>query len=257
MELTFDEIPEDLWEDWVWLVSPAGLMCSVEEDSQPILSSSYHVTPTYTINLPKMVLFDLMWNSRLEVVRGAVTDVNDMCRTVECDVNGVLGSLALLLKNYPLVLRWKMEPEQVGELSPNIWDDVTEPPELLWHVPPELEGRSLDLESLAIDFFNPFIAPLRRSGVHRSVIGVISPVKSLDHVNAAIHGMDDDPLREVLRASIQELERRGLVECTEGKLRRMTERGARMAHIEPLLDCLSCRCRVDELMEYELDGEED
>jgi endonuclease V-like protein UPF0215 family len=142
------------------------------------------------------------------------------------------------------------------ELSPNLWDDITEPPELLWNVPRELEGRAVDLDSLAIDFFNPFIPPLRSSGVHRSVIGVISAVKSLQRVRSAI-GDADGELRQAVLTSIHELVSRGLVERAEGDHHRLTERGARMIETEPLSDCLSCRCRVEEVLEYELGGDED
>ncbi|HUT26894.1 MAG TPA: hypothetical protein VMW85_02460 [Methanomassiliicoccales archaeon] len=256
MELSFDEIPEDLWDDWVWLVSPAGLMRAVEEESQPILSSSYQVTSTYTINLPKMVLFDLMWSSRLEVGENGVVDAMDLHRTVDRNPNLILDSLDFLLRNYPLVLRWKLSPEQITDLSPNIWDDISEPPDLLWHVPQELEGMSLDLESLAIDYFNPFIPSLRRLMVHRSVIGVISPLKTLDHVRMARED-PDHVMREGLLTSIEELRSRGLIEVGEGRVRRLTEKGARMIGTEPLSDCLGCRCRVEELLEYELGGEED
>jgi len=92
MELSFDEIPEDLWDDWVWLVSPAGLIRAVEEESQPILSSSYQVTSIYTINLPKMVLFDLVWSSRLEVGEDGVVDAMDLHRTVDRDPDLILDS---------------------------------------------------------------------------------------------------------------------------------------------------------------------
>ena len=257
MELTFEEIPEDLWEDWVWLVSPTGLIRSVEEESQPILSSSYQVTSVYTVNLPKMVLFDLMWSSRLRVGEGEVFDAQELCHPVHRGADDVLGSLAFLLRNYPLVLRWKLPPERVATLSPSIWDDVTEPPDMLWHVPAELGGGALDLDGLSIDFFNPFIPSLRRLGVHRSVIGVISPVRSLEQVASAMLMSESNALREAVQGSIQELADRGLVELCDGKVSRMTERGARMAEAEPLSDCLSCRCRVEEVLEYELGGDED
>ncbi|MCX6650541.1 MAG: hypothetical protein NT131_02635 [Methanomassiliicoccales archaeon] len=257
MELTFDEIPEDLWEDWVWLVSPGGLMKAVEEETQTLLSSPYQVTSVYTVNLPKLVLFDLMWSSRLEMDEEGVNDANDLCRPVHRDADDVLGSLGFLLRNYPLVLRWKLPPEKVAELSPNLWDDIVEPPELLWYVPQELEGKELDLDSLSFDFFNPFIPSLRRLGVHRSVIGVVSAVRSLDQVSSALIEVEDNSLREAVDSAIVELSTRGLVELAEGKLRRITERGARMAQTEPLNDCLSCRCRVEEVLEYEMGGDED
>jgi hypothetical protein len=256
MELTFEEIPEDLWEDWVWLVSPTGLIRTVEEESQPLLSTPYQVTSMYTINLPKMVLFDLMWSSRLRAEED-VLDIGDLCHPVQRGPVDVLGSLVILLKNYPLVLRWKLSPEEVATLSPSIWDDVTEPPDLLWHVPMELECSEMDMDSLCIDFFNPFIPSLRRLGVHRSVIGVISPVRSLDQVTSAMTEPEDNALWEAVQSSIQELADRRLVELCEGKVGRMTERGARMAEAEPLSDCLSCRCRVEEVLEYELVGDED
>jgi hypothetical protein len=257
MDLTFDEIPEDLWEDWVWLVSPGDLTRAVEEETQPLLSSPYQVTSVYTVNLPKLVLFDLMWSSRLDMSDEGVSDVNDMGRPVRRDADDVLGSLEFLLRNYPLVLRWKLPPEKVATLSPSLWDDINEPPELLWYVPQELEGAPLDLESLSIDFFNPFIPSLRRMGVHRSVIGVISAVRSLEQVRSALADPEGHPLRQAVDASIAELASRGLIELHEDRIRRMTDRGARMSQTEPLNDCLSCRCRVEELMEYEMGGDED
>lgn len=256
MDLTFEEIPEDLWEDWVWLVSPTGLMRAVEEESQPILSSPYQVTSIYTINLPKLVLFDLMWSSRLEMVGGGMVDSNHLHRAARLDVDSVLLSLAFLIQSYPLVLRWNLPPDKLSALAPNLWDDITEPPELLWSLPQELEGVAVDLDSLAIDFFNPFVPSLRSSGVHRSVIGVISAMKSLQQVRAALDH-EDGELRQAVLTSIDELVRRGMMERTEREHHRMTERGARMIETEPLSDCLSCRCRIEEVVEYELSGEED
>jgi hypothetical protein len=231
-------------------------MRAVEEESQPILSSPYQVTSIYTVNLPKLVLFDLMWSSHLEMVGDGMFDSNQLRRAARLDVDGVLQSLAFLVQSYPLVLRWNLPPERLAELSPNIWDDITEPPELLWNVPQELEECALDLDSLAIDFFNPFVPSLRGSGVHRSVIGVISAVKSLRQVRSVLDRTDGD-LRQAVLTSIDELVRRGLVECAEHEHHRMTERGARMIETEPLSDCLKCRCRVEEVLEYELGGDED
>jgi hypothetical protein len=255
MEMTFEEIPEDLWDDWVWLVSPPGLIRVVEEDTQPLLNSPYQLTSTYTVNLPKVVLFHMSWSCKVEANGDDPEDLLDA--PVHMDTDMALRGLLFLLRNYPLVLRWKVEPERLPTLSPNVWDDVSEPPDLLWHVPTELEGQALDLESMSIDFFNPFIPALRSAGVHRSVIGVISPVKSLDRVASAfIPGCESD-LREAMDSAIGELERRRLIESTDDGLRRFTERGARMVDTEPLSDCLSCRCRVEEVMEYEMGGDED
>ena len=254
MELTFEEIPEELWEDWVWLVSPPGLVRAVEEETQPLMSSPYQLTSTYTFNLPKVALFSLVWSSRLDGEDGAV--VGGLDRPVRLDADRALRDLAFLLRSYPLVLRWKVEPDELKDLSPNLWDDVMAPPELLWSVPQELEGRTMDLESLSIDFFNPFVPSLRRLGVHRSVIGVISPVKSLERVAMAM-SEDENELREAVESSIQELERRGLMESTPDGMMRLTEKGGRMVETEPLSDCLNCRCRVEEVMEYELSGDDD
>lgn len=256
MDVSFDEIPDDLWDDWVWLVTPAGLMRAVEEEGQSILSSPYRVTSTYTVNLPKMVMFDLMWSSRLDMNADDLVDVKDLCRPVSRDPRNVLNSLAFLLSNYPLILRWKVPQEKLCDLAPNNWDDVYEPPELLWYVPPELEGVQLDIENIAIDFFNPFVPSLRKLGVHRSVIGVISPVRNLNQVFAALNGKDGT-LLEAVNTAMLELEQRGLVEMEGGRVKKMTARGARMAQTEPLTDCVNCRCRVDEMMEYELGGDED
>jgi len=93
-------------------------------------------------------------------------------------------------------------------------------------------------------------------GVHRSVIGVISPVRNLQQVNAALRG-EEATLLEAVNTAMLELEERGLVEMEGGQVRRMTARGARMAQTEPLTDCVNCRCRVDEMMEYELGGDEE
>jgi hypothetical protein len=57
--------------------------------------------------------------------------------------------------------------------------------------------------------------------------------------------------------AIQELERRGLIEAVDAGLYRFTERGARMTATEPVSDCLCCRCRIEEVVEYELGGDED
>ncbi len=257
MDLTFDEIPEDLWEDWVWLVSPAGLMRTVEEETQPLLSSPYQLTSTYSFNLPKLVLFSLVWSFRMDQETDVELDLEDLHPAVRMDADTALRGLSLLLRSYPLVLRWKIDQDRLLELAPNLWDDVQAPPELLWYVPQELEGRTLDLDSISIDFFNPFVPSLKLMGMHRSVIGVISPVRSLEKVAVAMQEEEGNDLREALDTSLEELEVRGLIERVADGRRRITEKGTRMVETEPLSDCLSCRCRVEEVMEYEMSGDED
>jgi|GEM_PF-1126163 len=257
MDLTYEEIPEDLWEDWVWLVSPPGLMRSVEEETQPLLNSPYQLTSTYTANFPKIVLFHMSWSCTVDVDAEGEFGSDNLHVPVHMDTDVALRGLLFLLRNYPLVLHWKLDPDQRASLTPNLWDDVQEPPELLWHIPQELEGRTLDLESIAIEFFNPFVPALRILGMHRSVIGVISPVRSLDMaISSLIPGVESD-WREAMNAAICELERRGLIEPTSDGRRRFTERGKRMVVTEPLSDCLGCRCRIEEVMEYEMGGDED
>ena len=255
MDMTFEEIPEDLWDDWVWLVSPPGLMRSVEEGTQTLLNSPYQLTSTYTVNLPKVVLFHMAWSCAVDGAREVGS--SDLRVPVQMDVDVALRGLLFLLRNYPLVLRWKLEPDRLAALAPNLWDDVQDPPDLLWHVPQELEGQTLDLDSLSIEFFNPFVPALRLVGVHRSVIGIISPVKSLDlAVSSLIPGEESD-WREAMSMAMGELERRGLIETMDHGLRRFTERGARMVQTEPMADCLGCRCRIEEVLEYELGGDDD
>jgi len=255
MDLTFEEIPEDLWDDWVWLVSPPGLTRAVEEETQPLLSSPYQLTSTYTMNMPKVVLFHMAWSCRVEGDGGPGSD--NLHVPVRMDVDTALRGLLFLLRNYPLVLRWRLEPDRLASLAPNLWDDVQEPPEMLWHVPQELEGQALDLDSLSIEFFNPFVPALLLAGIHRSVIGVISPVKSLDlAISSLIPGTESD-WRETMDMTISELERRDLIEVTEDGLRRFTEKGRRMVRTEPLSDCLGCRCRIEEIVEYELCGDDE
>jgi len=257
MDMTYEEIPEDLWDDWVWLVSPPGLMRAVEEETQPLLNSPYQLTSTYTMNLPKVVLLHMAWSCRVDVDGEGEIGSDNLHVPVQMDTDTALKGLLFLLRNYPLVLRWKLDPDRRAELAPNLWDDVQEPPELLWHVPQELEGQALDLDSLAIEFFNPFVPALRLAGVHRSVIGVISPVRSLDlAASSLIPGVESD-WRDAMSLALDELERRKLIEMAEDGRRRFTERGMRMVVTEPLEDCLSCRCRIEEVMEYELGGDDD
>ncbi|HPD08351.1 MAG TPA: hypothetical protein PKZ73_00860 [Methanomassiliicoccales archaeon] len=257
MDLTFEEIPEDLWEDWVWLVSPAGLMWAVEEAPQPLLSTPYLLTPIYTVNMPKMVLFHMAWSGDFDIDGDGKVRTEEPYPPVRMDADIALRGLLFLLRNYPLVLRWKLEPDRLASLAPNVWDDVLEPPEALWHVPPELEGEPVDLENISIEFFNPFIQSLRFRGVHRSLIGVVSPMRSIARATAALVPEAESDWREAMAMAIQELERRGLIEAVDAGLYRFTERGARMTATEPVSDCLCCRCRIEEVVEYELGGDED
>ncbi len=257
MDLTFEEIPEDLWEDWVWLVSPAGLMWAVEEAAQPLLSTPYLLTPIYSVNMPKMVLFHMAWSGNVDMNGDGKMRAEGMHPPVRMDADIALKGLLFLLRNYPLVLRWKLDPERLASLAPNVWDDVFEPPEALWHVPQELEGKAMDLESISIEFFNPFVPSLRSARVHRSLIGVISPMRSIARATAALVPGAESDWREAMAMAIQELERRGLIEVLGAGLYRFTERGVRMTATEPLSDCLCCRCRIEEVVEYELGGDED
>jgi hypothetical protein len=209
------------------------------------------------MNMPKVVLFHMAWSCRVDADEEGEMGSDNLHVPVQMNVDIALKGLLFLLKNYPLVLRWKLKPDRLASLAPNLWDDVREPPELLWHVPQELEGQALDLDSLSIEFFNPFLPVLRLAGVHRSVIGVILPVKSLDlAVSSLIPGVESD-WRETMSMALSELERRELVEATEDGRLRFTERGVRMVQTEPMTDCLGCRCRIEEVMEYELGGEDD
>ncbi len=45
---------------------PPGLMRAVEEDTQPLLNSPYQLTSTYTVNLPKVVLFHMSWSCAVD-----------------------------------------------------------------------------------------------------------------------------------------------------------------------------------------------
>ena len=49
-------IPEDLWDDWLWLVKAEGLQLEIREGPLRLGASQYAVLARYTIHIPKLVL---------------------------------------------------------------------------------------------------------------------------------------------------------------------------------------------------------
>jgi hypothetical protein len=56
MPLDYVPIPEDLWEDWLWLVKAEGLQLEIREGPLRLGTSQFALMAHYTIHVPKLVL---------------------------------------------------------------------------------------------------------------------------------------------------------------------------------------------------------
>lgn len=56
MALEYTPIPEDLWDDWLWLVKAEGLQLDINEGPYRLGTSMFALRVRYSIHIPKLVL---------------------------------------------------------------------------------------------------------------------------------------------------------------------------------------------------------
>lgn len=56
MPLEYAPIPEDLWDDWLWLVKAEGLQIEIREGPLRLGASQFALLVHYSVHIPKLVL---------------------------------------------------------------------------------------------------------------------------------------------------------------------------------------------------------
>lgn len=202
-------IPDDLWEDWSWFITPHELRCTVIEDEKVIEEAKVAVTAVYTLNLPKMVMSDLSLASRLEKTNAGIIDTGIICRDVHITPETLTHTMTQLLLHCPLVVR----PAEGTRETP--FSDVT--------------------DGLEICFFNPLMMDEDQGS--KELYCIESPTRCIEELS-----MDakEGKLASAVLTAIEELASRELIEMEDGIIVRITDKGKRLMETEPLNDRVIC-----------------
>ncbi|HEY3421426.1 MAG TPA: hypothetical protein VGK23_12815 [Methanomassiliicoccales archaeon] len=214
MELV--NIPDDLWEDWSWFITPHDLRCTVIEDEKVIEEAKVAVTAVYTLNLPKMVMSDVALASRLERTNVGIIDTGIICRDVHITPETLTHTMTQLLLHCPLVVR-PAEGERETQFS-----DVS--------------------DGLEICFYNPLM--MEDDEGSKELYCLESPSRCIEELS-----MDatEGTLATAVRTAIDELASRALIDVEEGVIVRVTEKGKRLMETEPLNDRVICAYELRQL----------
>jgi len=236
--LSFDPIPDEVWEEWKWFVCPEGCLLGMREHRYQVENSDVNLTPCYVVNLPKLVMSDVMWASRLENTPAGVVDTDDYLRTVRVDVDSLIEGLIYLLSQHPMVVRRRAsDSEQERQLT-----DALDREEFIL-VNEGGEGREkLDLADLDVQFFNPFAEGARPCP---DMLGMVPAEMCIKELSIAKAGMPDSVVREVIGKAIEELFQRGMIRVEDGMVTGMTPKGKAVLEVEPVHDLLTCKCEVE------------
>lgn len=202
-------IPDDLWGDWSWFVTPHELRCTVVEDEKIIEEAKVAVTPVYTLNLPKMVMNDVALASRLEMTNVGIVDTGIMCRDVHLTPETLIQTISGLLLHCPLVVR---KAEGTGETS---FSDIS--------------------DGLEICFYNPLM--LEDDQGSKDLFCMEPPARCIEELSM---DASEGKLAIAVRAAIDELAARSLIDVEDGVIVRITEKGKRLVETEPLNDRVTC-----------------
>ncbi|MCE5295837.1 MAG: hypothetical protein LLG16_01885 [Euryarchaeota archaeon] len=238
--MTFDPIPDDMWEDWKWFVYPEGRILGMREGRHRINNSGVVLTPCYIVNLPKLIMSDVMWASRLESTPEGPRDTNDYLRPVRVSADSLIENIIFLLSQYPMVVSRKVSPKG-STMEERIKIALERGDDMIMLDENGIDG-TLSMNDLDVQFFNPFSDDAKGP---EELIGVIAAEGCINELSMARADAPDSTVRQVLNDAIAELSQRGLVEAKDGAIVRMTEKGKRLLELEPVVDALSCRCETE------------
>jgi hypothetical protein len=202
-------IPDDLWDDWSWFITPHELRCTVFEEEKVIEEAKVAVTPVYTLNLPKMVMNDVALASRLEKTKVGIVDTGIICRDVHLTHETLTHTISQLMHHCPLVVR-KAEDSNGTPFS-----DVS--------------------DGLEVCFYNPLLIEDDKGS--RDLLCMELPTRCLDELSM---GVTEGRLATAIRTAIDELASRSLIDVVDGTVVRITEKGKRLIDAEPLNDRVIC-----------------
>ena len=202
-------IPDDLWDDWSWFITPHELRCTVVEDEKVIEEAKVAVTAVYTLNLPKMVMSDVALASRLEKTNVGIVDTGIIGRDVFLTPETLTHTMIQLLLHCPLVVR----PAEGKSEAP--FSDVS--------------------DGLEICFYNPLM--MEDDQGSRDLFCMELPTRCIEELS-----MDstEGKLAAAVLAAIEELASRALIDVQDGIIVRITEKGKRLMETEPLNDRVIC-----------------
>jgi hypothetical protein len=238
--VSFDPIPDDMWDDWKWFVYPEGHILGMREGRHRINSSGVVLTPCYIVNLPKLIMSDVMWSSRLETAPEGPKDTNDYLRPVRVSVDSLIDNMIFMLSQYPMVVSRKVSPEG-STMAERLEAVLARGDEMIMFNKDGIDG-TLSLNDLDVQFFNPFSDGSKQPD---DLIGVIAAEGCINELSMARANAPDSAVRQILNDTMLELSKRGLVKHDGEAIVGMTERGKRLLELEPVIDALSCRCETE------------
>jgi len=238
--VSFDPIPDDLWDDWKWFVYPEGRILGMREGQHRINSSGLILTPCYIVNLPKLIMSDVMWTSRTETTREGARDSGVYLRPVRVNADSVLGNMVFLLSQYPMVISRKVSPK--GSTTDERLVAALERGDDMIMLDGNGIDDSLSMNELDIKFFNPFAEGSKEP---EDLIGIIAAECCINELSMAKADITGSSVGQILNGVIHELSERGLVVLDGDTITKMTEKGKRLLDLEPVTDALSCRCETE------------
>ena len=202
-------IPDDLWEDWTWFVTPHELRCIVVEDEKVIEPAKVAVTAVYTLNLPKMIMSDLALASRLEKTDAGIVDTGIICRDVHLTPEILTHTISQLLLHCPLVVR------RAGGTSETPFSDIS--------------------DGLEVCFYNPLM--IENDQGSKELYCMEPPTRCIEELSL---DANEGKLVSAVRTAVEELASRSLIDVEGGLILRITEKGKRLIDSEPLGDRVIC-----------------
>ncbi|OPY33102.1 MAG: hypothetical protein A4E32_00775 [Methanomassiliicoccales archaeon PtaU1.Bin124] len=236
--MSFDPIPDEIWDDWKWFVCPEGCLLGLRDDRYRVDGSEVHLTPNYVINLPKLIMSDVMWASRLDNTAEGVVDTKDYFRSVRVSVDSIIDGIIFLISQHPMVV---LQRPTEAQCERRLTDALSED-ELILVSSGTQARENLDTADLDVQFFNPFAEGARPIV---DMLGLIPAEMCIKELSLAKANQPDSVVREVISNAIEELRSRQMVNVEDGVVVSMTLKGKAVLDVEPVHDMLSCSCQVD------------
>jgi hypothetical protein len=242
MSLSFDTIPDDLWEDWKWFVYPEGLVLGMREGKHRVPNSSLLLTPCYVVNVPKLIMSEVMWASRYETTAKGLIDTGQYLRRVNIGTEDVIDSIIFLLSQNPMVVTRKT-CQGPSALEVELNQALQDGRELILMGQGNEAERQLSLDDLKVEFFNPFEDGKAERG--QDLVGRVSPEGCSKELSMAKVELPSSMVRDAIAQAMDELSTRGLIMLDAGTAIGMTKRGQERLEIVPVSDTLACKCEVE------------